>query len=404
MASPKSTCTYAVSYTVRFLAPTWDCSPSHSYSLKPHFCGFHFVANMASGNNSSCFEFSQEQLNQVTAAVVSVSALAIIACALAVILIIVLKLYRKFLNRLVLYLMVAAGGYSVAFILAITPVHHSNGVQVREGLDGLCAAFGFFNQMTEWIFHGTMTWVIVYLTLMALFKYQADKPKHEVSVLIIILLFPFIINWIPFIKEMYGISGIWCWIKLTNGDCHSDHTLGVVYHFTLYYGPFAIFVFGSYVAFIAIVATLCKERVASGRERAESFKKETHRQALKEALPLLAYPLIYNIFFTIMLANRVYHAIAASKNEDPNFPLFLVHAVVESLRVLLAALAFLLHPNILKKVFCKKQATEFTATDFYVSAEFPGDDSLVIIGSQNTTARDISKFHSIFARENTQAQ
>ena len=33
--------------------------------------------------------------------VVSVSALAIIACALAVILIIVLKLYRKFLNRLI---------------------------------------------------------------------------------------------------------------------------------------------------------------------------------------------------------------------------------------------------------------------------------------------------------------
>ena len=358
---------------------------------------------MASVNNS-CSQFSQEQLNQATAAVVSVSALAIIACALAVILIIVLKLYQKFLNRLVLYLMVAAGGYSVAFILAITPVHHSNGeVQVREGLDGLCAAFGFFNQMTEWIFHGTMAWVIVYLTLMAVFKYQANKPKHEVSGLIIILLFPFIVNWIPFVNDMYGLSGIWCWIKLTNGDCHSDHTLGVVYHFTLYYGPFAIFVFGSYVAFIAIVITLCKERVASGRERAESFKKETHRQALKEALPLLAYPLIYNIFFTIMLANRVYHAIAASKEEDPIFPLFLAHAVVESLRVLLAAMAFLLHPNILKKVFCKKPAAEFTATEFAVSAEFPGDDPLQITGSANTDARDTSTFHSIFVQENAQA-
>jgi len=136
---------------------------------------------MASVNNS-CFEFSQEELNQITAAVVSVSALAIIACAIAVILIIVLKLYKEFLNRLVLYLMVAAGSNSMAFILAITPVHHSNGeLQVREGLDGLCAAFGFLNHMTEWIFHGTMAWVIVYLTLMAVFKYQADKPKHEIS-------------------------------------------------------------------------------------------------------------------------------------------------------------------------------------------------------------------------------
>ena len=361
------------------------------------------VINMASVNNS-CFEFSQEELSQVTAAVVSVSALAVIACAIAVILIIVLKLYKKFLNRLVLYLMVAAGSYSVAFILAITPVYHSNGgVQVREGLDGLCAAFGFFNQMTEWIFHGTMAWVIVYLTLMAVFKYQADKPKHEVSGLVIILLLPLIINWIPFVNKMYGLSGIWCWIKLTNGDCHSDHTLGVVYHFTLYYGPFSILVFCSYVAFIAIVVVLCKERAASGRERAESFKREAHRQALKEALPLLAYPLIYNVFFTIMLANRVYHAIATSKDEDPIFPLFLAHAIVESLRVLLVALAFLLHPNILKKVFCKKPAAEFTATEFNVSAEFPGDDPLRITGSVNTIAKDASMFHGIFVQENAQA-
>jgi len=245
---------------------------------------------MASVNNS-CFEFSQEELNQVTAAVVSVSALAIIACAIAVILIIVRKpLHTKFLNHLVLYLMVAAGSNSMAFILTITPVHHSNGgVQVREGLDGLCAAFGFFNQMTEWIYHSTMAWVIVYLTLLAVFKYRADKPKHEISGLFVILLLPFIINWIPFVNNMYGLSGIWCWIKLTNGDCHSDPTLGVVYHFTLYYGPFSIFVFCSYVACIAIVIVhYCKGRVAI-----------PHHQALKEALPLSAYLLIYNIF-TIM--------------------------------------------------------------------------------------------------------
>ena len=93
----------------------------------------------------------------------------------------------------------------------------------------------FFNQMMEWIFHGTMAWVIVYLTLMAVFKHQADKPKHEVSGLVVILLLPFIINWIPFVNDMYGLSGIWCWIKLTNGDCHGDYTLGLVYHFTLPY-------------------------------------------------------------------------------------------------------------------------------------------------------------------------
>ena len=67
--------------------------------------------------------------------------------------------------------------------------------------------------------------------------------------------------------------------------------------------------------------------------------------------------------FTIMLASHVYHAIATVKDEDPIFPLLLAHAVVESLRVILAALAFLLHPNILKRAFCKKPAAKFTATE-----------------------------------------
>jgi len=204
-----------------------------------------------------------------------------------------------------------------------------------------------------------------------------------------------------FFNNMYGLSGIWCWIKLTNGDCHSETTLGVVYHFTLYYGPFSIFVFCSCVACIAIVIVrYCKGRVAI-----------PHHQALKEALPLLAYPLIYNIFFTITLANHVYHAIATVKDEDPIFPLLLAHAVAESLQVILAALAFFLHPNIFKRVFCKKPTAEITATElmtvshmsmsavtkepadptsmsdatvFNVSIEFPGDDPLQIIGSNTT--------------------
>ena len=101
-----------------------------------------------------------------------------------------------------------------------------------------------------------------------------------------------------------------------------------------------------------MIVRYCKGRVAI-----------RHHQALKEALPLLAYPLIYNIFFTIMLANHVYHAIATVKDEDPIFPLLLAHAIVKSLQAILAALAFFLHPNILKRVFCKKLTAEITATE-----------------------------------------
>ena len=101
-----------------------------------------------------------------------------------------------------------------------------------------------------------------------------------------------------------------------------------------------------------------------------------------------------------------YHAIATLKNEDPNFPLFLAHDISESLRVILAALAFLLHPNIATQksfVGSQRTAAEITA-NVYVSAEFPEDDSLRITGSVNTKAKDASVFHSIFVQDNAQEQ
>ena len=351
------------------------------------------MAERNGSNEASCFEFSERQLNQVTAAVVSVSGITCIACIIAVILIIVLKQYRTFLHRLVLYLMVAAGVYSLSFFLEITPVYHdSEGVSVRKGLEGLCAAIGFFTQIMAWIFHIIITWIVVYLTLLAVFKYQANKRKHEAIGLITVFVLPFAFNWIPFIQNMYGLSGFWCWIKPAEGGCNGDHTLGDLYQFGLHYAPAALVVIFTYVAFTTIVIVLCKERATTNSTGA------AHSQAVKEALPLLAYPLIYNIFFVPVFVNRIYYAIAVSKGEKPNYPLFLAHAILEAMRMLLAALGFLLHPNILKKVFCKKPMsnTQRTATEFVVSNEFSEEEPLVIRGTTNKTECDTSTYLSIF--------
>ena len=53
---------------------------------------------------------------------------------------------------------------------------------------------------------------------------------------------------------MYGLSGAWCWIRLTKGDCHSDYKLGLSLTLVLLYGPllFVIFFRFSIIVFIAI--------------------------------------------------------------------------------------------------------------------------------------------------------
>ena len=94
-----------------------------------------------------------------------------------------------------------------------------------------------------------------------------------------------------------------------------------------------------------------------------------YREALKEAMPLLFYPIIYNILCCLAFANRVYYA-ATNKAV---FPLWIIHAVVDPCLPLVIPVAFLLHPYTLKKLktAVTKRLTNDTQADstFFVVSE-----------------------------------
>ena len=318
--------------------------------------------------NISCYEFTANQVYSVTVAKPVVAAMGAVACLLAVIIILRLKQYKNFVNRLVLYMMIIGCVHAVTIGLEVAPVYHKGQVvAVRKGLNGLCEAVGFITQTTAWMFFMVMLWMVLYLFILAVFKYGANRYKHEVAGILISVLFPLSFNWVPFVQHMYGLAGVWCWIRLTNGYCWHDYTQGIIYQFSLLYGPLTLLILISFVLFVVMVCVLCRQRIYI---RGARVYHSSHHQAIKEALPLLIYPLIYDIICTLMTTNRIYYAITVFQAKDPFFPLWFVHSVIDPCRTLVPPLAFILYPNTLRKICCrcKKRRPVIESSDLKSSA------------------------------------
>ena len=338
--------------------------------------------------NHTCLDFTAKQLSNLTIANTVTASIAILACSLAITIITSLKLYRKFVYRLVLYLMLSSLVTAITFITGIAPVHHdNNGVVVRKGMEGFCKAAGFIDQYMYWVFILVICWIIMYLLMLAVLKTAARTHKFEVCIIVFILVFPITFNWVPFIQDRYGLAGPWCWIKLTKRHCHVGHTVGLVDQFTLYYGPGAILAIFAFVSFIIILIALCKG--ASSRENSHSQQALVHQRAIREALPLLVYPIIFGIIHSVEFGNRLYYAMTLVQQKQPSYPLWVVDAVIAPTELLFPPLAFLLHPSTLKKLihYLKQKLNhpeQLTTTAFVVSDEcsYTEQDPLIIRGTQ----------------------
>ena len=300
--------------------------------------------------NNSCYKFSKTQFDLALRVKVSMDSLGILMCLIALALIVLFKAYKRPVFRLVSYFIVANMFQAITHIMELTPIEYMNGgVNMREGADGLCAFFGFLDQIALWMCNVAIIWIMLYLLWKVQRVHKGIDPttnntmisiKTELIGLFCLVLFPFTFNWIPFIKDMYGISGLWCWIKETSGNCDSnDLGLALIFTLTLFYVPLIIIITFFFASLMAITSILCKG-VLNGSTEAKS----TYIRCIKHTILIAIYPLIYNLICLFPIANRIYSASNSSNDEEPFFPLWMVHTLAEPARVLILPIAFLLHP------------------------------------------------------------
>ena len=314
--------------------------------------------------NTECFHFSKSNFNIVFWMKIGMEIMAVIASSVAIMLVVFLKAYKRFVHRLAFYFSITALFTSISCVLEILPVRevHSRAVVMNKIL---CKASGFLDEYFVWVILILMCWVSLHLFILAVFKRSYTTAKYEIGGVLASLTIPLLISIVPFIPfkngPLYGLSGAWCWIKLTNETCH-QYRDGMIEQFTLWYGPVIFFVTLNFLAMLVVVCVLCKG--ATGSQLQDKYK-----EALKETMPLLFYPIIYSIVYGIAFANRILYAVT----KKTNVPLWVAHATAEPCLSLLIPLAFILHPYTLKKLNCfllieeRRHCSQHSHTHFVVS-------------------------------------
>lgn len=304
-------------------------------------------SNSSGGDSPYCFNFNASDLRLNAAVTISLHCTAVVACVVAMFFIFLTRQHRVFVNRLVLYLMVATSLWSLAIMAEVVPVKHGHSiVEAREGWEGTCAVAGFVAQVVESAKILLICWIVLYLLLLVVFKCNASRRRHEVTGVVVVVTLPLLVDWIPFCWEWYGPSGLWCWIRLTDDDC-GDLWKGLGLMLAIEYVPILLAITFTIVSFVSITVALCR------RTRRTEIKwrwASIYQKGLAEATALMAYPLVYSAIFLFRILHRTYYVIQISRSSQPDYRLWLAHSTALGIGGILIPLLYILRPSNLKKL------------------------------------------------------
>ena len=222
-----------------------------------------------------------------------------------------------------------------------------------------CKSISFLAEYNLWIKLLFTLCLIFHLFCLAVCL--QNFQKLEIGYVLFSILFPLLFSWIPFIHNSYGMVGAWCWIRSWKDDCATQKYLeGIIEQFVLWYGPLFISLTLSVVAVFIILIVLAQRAYAHKNQESEclieNHERNQNKKAIKELLPLLAYPVIFYVLSLFPIINRVYSAISS----NASFGWALGHSITESLWGFFSSWALIIHIFVtrqLKKrhVQCKEQ-------------------------------------------------
>ena len=227
------------------------------------------------------------------------------------------RFHKQLTHRLIINMLVSVFVFCIVVAAQLMGLWHNywKGEHLGE-----CVAGGFFLEYSVWVMLLSTLMMTVHLTSMVMFPLYYQKVAKLQPVLTNTVMFPLyykkvaklqpvyfvfpwilplLIVWIPFINNNYGVAGAWCWIRLYNEDC-SPNEEGLIETVGLWYGELIIGLILNNIGLLVIAITLCK-RSCSTNEMSSGYRK-----ALKQALPLIIYPITFQLISVFAIADRMY--------------------------------------------------------------------------------------------------
>ena len=302
-------------------------------------------SNLSDCNNT----FTKEDKNYLLMARSGTGLLSLIMCLIAVSLVLCLRLYKHFSYRLAMYQILSSLCLSVVELSFLAVINYDGNIYQQIA----CKIISFLLEYIAWI--KLLFTICLVFHLFCLVVCLKNFQKLEIGYVLFSIMFPLFYSWIPFIHNSFGIAGAWCWIRDWKDDCATQKYLeGIIEQFVLWYGPLFISLTLTVVAVFMITIVLAQRAYAHKNSESECLiENQEHNQnkkAIKELLPLLAYPVIFYILILFPLVNRIYNAISP----NASFELALVHALCEGSWSFFSSWALIIHIFVARQLKKKK--------------------------------------------------
>ena len=338
-----------------------------------------------------CTEFSKKVANDIFIIKVVFGSLGALMSLMVIILIGATKIYKQFVYRLVVYLMIVNVLQALCQVLELIPIEvtEEEHITIRNGTAwvDVCGVLGYLDIVTSWSGNFVIIWTMLFMLKLSwkihshqettaqnqTFRRQRKYKVHEILGVIFVLACPFLFGWIPFVNDMYGASGPWCWIRTVDKNGCGDGSfqqLSLILMMVMFYGPLiGILTFGLLCMLAVILLLWRSSRHLHGGNR------QKHQNSMKEIGIVLVYPIVYCIFCFFLVVNRIYSSVLTNpSNHHPYYPLWIIHAVADPGRIVIPAAAFLLHPHVWKKVISTCRSSLTLETSMYTGYSIPPED------------------------------
>ena len=294
--------------------------------------------------------FTKNQKNIVLIVNSGTGLISLIMCMIVVSLVFCMRLYKNFTYRLAMYQILSSLCLSAVEVSYLTLLNYDDQIFYYQIA---CKANSFLIEYFLWI--KLLYTLCLVFHLFCLAVCLKNFRKLEIGYVLFSILFPLLYSWIPFIHNSYGVSGVWCWIRDWKDDCATQKYLeGIIEQFALWYGPLFISLTLSVVAVFIILIVLARRVYAQKNQESEclieNHERNQNKKALKELLPLLAYPVIFYVLSLFPLIDRIHSAISP----NVSFGWALANALGESLWGFFSSWALIIHILVMGKLKKKK--------------------------------------------------
>ena len=243
----------------------------------------------------------------------TLNAVSVLVCLLAAILVFYLKLYQMVVYRLALYQVLSSLCLALVEVLQIIFVnYYSNPVVYGR----VCTAFGWLFTYAQWMKLLFTVWVTLHLFGFGVLRKKLNRL--EALYVATSILTPALIAVVPLATHTYGLSPTGpCYIVVPNDSNH----VAAIERFALWDGPAMAILLAASAAMVVLVIKLA--RIVCRRSRYQPLDDgDQYWKALKQLLPLAAFPIVFFFFEVPVFVFHIYLAETATPNAAITFAVF----------------------------------------------------------------------------------